>query len=154
MAEGENASAVQTTEDAQEVRSPLEVLFGKDVFSLAGREVQVKRVSVRNIKPLLATVRLLISEIDFKRIDEARTSGTDVNTLSLFESPSQALEFVEKHIDTIIGVVVELTNLSKEDVENLGIDEVSVVIANILAINKSFFLTQVLPLFRKLVKST
>ena len=151
MAEGENVKSDATEIVTQEeTRSPLEVLFGQSSFALKERQVSVHRVKVRNMKPLLATVRVLLSEIDFKKAQTAE-GGADI--AGLFDSPADGLAFIENNIDTCLTVITELSDLTLDDVNELDMDELLVVVTNILIINKSFFLTQVLPLFRRAAKT-
>lgn len=153
MAEGESVD-VGTTEvsvaEVGEARSPLDVLFGLSSFPLGGRTVVVHRVKVRNMKPLLATVRTLLSEIDFKK---AQTADGTANVAGLFDTTADGLVFIENHIDTCISVITELSDLTSDEVNEMAMDELLVVVTNILLVNKSFFLTQVLPLFQKAAKS-
>lgn len=131
----QNGKAADTTD----------VLFNTPSVTLAdGSKVVVKKVSLRTFGPVLDFVRKVFDGLDIH-------GGIPMIDLL---SPGPILQLISKNLEDAYGVIVLLSNVEKEKLLDLDLDDALLIALKIVEVNKRFFTEKILPQVVKLMPST
>lgn len=128
-----------------EVKDPVQLineLVESKRIDLAGKQVELRICKTRHIPVVVGFISSLATELDL-RISE----GADVSQRLLlhFDNIGFILKLISNHSDAFFNIITLLTNLSKEQVEELDLDELLIVVKGVVEVNKHFFLRRVAP---------
>jgi len=128
----------------------LAVLFDTSTVFLptSGRTVEVKKVTLRTMKPVLDLVGRALADLKL-----APKAGGDlasfVPTIDMTD-PATIVKLISTYYEDLLDIVVAHTTLSKDEIQDLDLDDSVLVVQAVLVLNKDFFMTKVLPSLRVL----
>lgn len=131
--------------DMQELISRIDVVTGEDGKSTinlphSGDLVEIRECRGRDISTVLRLLTTLIKTVDLKSLSIAtQHSGLPENVAALIQA-------VGTHADLIFDTASSLCSLSKNEIENLRMDDVVVLIIAVSRVNFGFFSQTILPM--------
>jgi hypothetical protein len=109
---------------------------GKIKLPESGKIVNVKKVTLRTMKPILDLLGVVLGEL--------KLTAENLPSFNL-QDPSVILKLISTHYDQVIDIAISLTDLSKDELLDMSSDESVLVIQSVITRNKAFFTTKVLP---------
>jgi len=103
-----------------------------------GTEVKIHKCKTKNIGSVLQLVSKVMDDLGVR--DTTGTIGVDL------ENPAFLLNTLAKSSGNVLEVAGDLCSLSHEEIAELEIDDTLKILIQIIAVNKDFFLRNVLPL--------
>jgi hypothetical protein len=121
-------------------------LFSKNKIVLPsnGREVEIKKVTLRTMKPVMDLIATVLEHLNL--------SNENLPTVDL-QNPAFLLKLISNHFDQTTELASKLCSLTLDELLDLETDESVLVVGAIIALNKDFFTKKVLPNLR-LLEST
>lgn len=104
----------------------------------SGRTVAINRVKVLQISRVLRLVSDFFKELKVEKVG-------DLPLLDL-QNPAVILNLVANYTDQTFEVVVMLTDLTQEEVNELEMDDALLIAKEVWLLNQNFFLAKILPL--------
>ena len=119
----------------------LDQLFTEQKITLPSskKEVKIKKVTLRTMKPVMD----LIAEV----LEELQLSVDNLPTVNL-QNPALLLKLISNRFEQVIAVAGKLSSLTEDELLDMDMDESVIVVQAIVALNKDFFTTKVLPNLR------
>lgn len=133
------------TSKIQEVADTANKLAGteKTTVTLAsGDVVDIHKCRARNVGTVLELALFIMKEMNIKTLGEL----PDIDV----KNPAVFLQLIANASDEIFLVAAELCSLDYEDILDLELDDALVVLAQVVNVNKTFFLQKVMPLLGQL----
>lgn len=133
----------------------LETLTGKVTVPWNGRDVEVKRLTLRTMKPIIDFVRDIYSELETDDMGipsimrESQVEGSLPPTFV-----EVILKLISKYYDESLSVVVLLTDLEEDDLLDMEADKALEVILKVVEVNRDFFTQRILPQLPAILKKT
>lgn len=127
-----------------EASEALKKLFADRSVTLAnGEKVSILVVNVKTLGPALDLLHKVIADLG---VDVAK--GIDIE--ALMKNPLDILKLISKFYDEAVAVAAMHTSLTIEQFQALGLDDAVPVFHAVIAVNKDFFTSHVLPAWAKL----
>ena len=121
--------------DTQQV---LDQIFSQKTVTLSdGRNVALKKVTVRTLKPVIDLLSRAMADL--------KLSGEEVAGQMLGADPSLILKLISKYYDETVELSSLLSDVPLEDVYELGADDGLTLAQGIIVLNQDFFTKSVLP---------
>ncbi len=108
-----------------------------------GREVEIRRCKVMQISRVLRLVSDFFGELEIKRVG-------DIPQIDL-QNPSILLKLFAGYAEQVFEVASNLTSLTKEEMQELEMDDAILIVREVWLLNQSFFLQKILPLVQGLI---
>lgn len=130
------------------VSEAVQALVRKDVVKLegasfVGRDVEVRICKVRDIPDFLNLVSKLWVDLGLTLDNVAEIEATVAAKLN---DGGLLLKLISNNWDEVVNVLSKLSNLKKEEVEELDLDDAVLLVKRAVEINYTFFIRKVLPL--------
>ena len=139
---GARKSATKTEVDAASAMAEkAKVMTGvvEDAISLKdGTEVEIYKCKAKNIGRVMDFIAFIMTEM---KIDSFGDMPTEID----LKDPNLILPLLTKAAARIIYLSADLCSLSKEEVEELELDDMIKLVTAQFEVNKDFFLKNVLP---------
>lgn len=100
------------------------------------RVIQIKKVSLRTMKPITDLIARVIEDLGLNK--------ENLPTVDL-QDPVTILKLISKYYDDVIALLVSLTDVPKDDLLDMAADHSLSVVQGVIALNKHFFTTKVMP---------
>lgn len=131
----------------------IKVVTGEDgkhtvMLPSSGKEIQIFECRGRNIHIVVDLFMKVSKTVDIKVLSmTTMNSGLPKNLMSLFQS-------LMTHIDSVFDAVSTLSSLTKEDIEDLLLDDLVVAVISVTRVNALFFFQRILPMLEGMVEES
>lgn len=116
----------------------LTTLFSDHKVTLpgTGREVSIKKVTIRTLKPVVDLLGRAIGDLGLTADGLSASSLTD---------PSVILKLISKYFDEVVLLSSVLSDVTSEEMYAMEPDDGVVLVSAIVALNRDFFMKKVMP---------
>ena len=129
-----------------EETSDLGVILPSPVtLSMGGKEVEVKRIKVKQIVQVMAAIQPFYNEL--------KELGIKRGSLNDEEVKARLLAFFMTNGEDLFSLMAILSDQPLEFIEELDLDEAVILLTAILEVNLDFFIQKVLPSISQLMAS-
>ena len=108
------------------------------IYLKDGSKVDIHKCKTRNIGSVLQLISKVMEDLGVR--DTTGTLGVDL------ENPAFLLNVLAKASGNVLEVAGDLCSLNHEEIADLEIDDTLKILVQIIAVNKDFFLKNVMPL--------
>lgn len=134
--------------DDMGVAQAVQELARKDVVRLEGagvegKEVEIRVCKVRDIPNFTRFVAILFMEL---KVSIENLDNLEEAVKEKFSNGAEILKLISNHFGDVSSLLSTLTNLTKEEVEDLDLDDAVAVVRKVIEINYDFFTRKVFPL--------
>lgn len=116
------------------------------VILLGMRSVEIYKCKVRQLTKITAFLKTVVGALGL----------TDVNTQELkidLNDPITYTVLFDTCYDDTVELISSLCGLTRDELEDLELDEMFLLVSSVFEVNKSFFLNRVLPLVKGLYQT-